>query len=130
VWATASGRAGFTVPPGLSGLGRPLAAGELTLVTLRSNDQFNTTVYGFQDRLRGLKGDRMVVLLSPTEIARAGLREGERVTLACAHDDGHRRAVEGLRVVAYDLPEGCAAAYYPETNPLVPVGLRDAMSKT
>ncbi len=129
-WKTESGRAEMTVPPSLSGLGRPLAQGEYTLVTLRSNDQFNTTVYGMSDRLRGLKGDRMIVLMNPEEVARAGLTAGQRVTLVCAHDDGHRRAVPGLAVTPYDLPDGCVAAYYPETNPLVPMGLHDEMSKT
>ena len=68
--------------------------------------------------------------MNPEEIARAGLREGQEVALACAHDDGHRRVVAGLRVVAYDLPDGCVGAYYPEANPLVPLGLHDGMSKT
>ena len=129
-WDTESGRAEFTVPPSLTALGRELEDGEYTLVTLRSNDQFNTTVYGFSDRLRGLSGSRMVVLMNPEEIARAGLREGQEVTLASAHDDGHRRAVAGLRVTAYDLPDRCVAAYYPEANPLVPLALHDGMSKT
>ncbi|WP_112874380.1 FdhF/YdeP family oxidoreductase [Paracoccus endophyticus] len=130
VWQTDSGKAEFSVPPGHSGLGRDLAPGEYTLITLRSNDQFNTTVYGFEDRLRGLSGNRMIVLMNLDDMARAGLSEGQVVTMACAEQDGHRRAVAGLTVTPYDLPDRCVAAYYPEVNGIVPVGLHDRMSKT
>lgn len=129
-WQTDSGKAMFTVPPGLCGLGRPLAAGEFTLITLRSNDQFNTTIYGLSDRLRGLRGNRMIVLMNPEEISSAGLVEGDRVTLVCAHDDGAQREVGRLTVTAYDLPDRCVAAYYPEVNALIPAGLHDGKSKT
>lgn len=129
-WETESGKATFTTPDALTSLPAPLGEGELTLVTLRSNDQFNTTVYGFSDRLRGLKGSRNVVLVNPEEMARRGLAEGQVVTVECAVEDGHARAVAGLTVVAYDLPDGCCAAYYPEANPLIPLGLRDEWSRT
>lgn len=129
-WQTASGKAEFSVPPGLSALARPLAEDEFTLITLRSNDQFNTTVYGYDDRLRGLKGNRMIVLVSPDEMARQGLTEGQMVTLQCAEADGNSRAVPGLKVTAYDLPDRCVVAYYPEVNALVPLGLHDQMAKT
>ena len=129
-WETESGKAEFSVPESNSGLNRPLGPGEYTLVTLRSNDQFNTTIYGFSDRLRGLSGDRMIVLMNPAEIARAGLAEGQKVRLVCAEEDGHPRGVAGLTVTAYDLPDHCVAAYYPEVNPVIPVGLHDRMSKT
>ncbi len=129
-WKTDTGKAQFTTPAGMSALGQQPDADGFTLVTMRSNDQFNTTVYGFDDRLRGLKTDRMVVLMNPEEIARAGLAEGDVVTLACAVDDGETREVAGLRVLAYDLPDGCVGAYYPETNPLVPLSYHDVLSKT
>ncbi|TNC47002.1 FdhF/YdeP family oxidoreductase [Rubellimicrobium rubrum] len=129
-WKTESGRAEFTVPPSLQSLKRELRDGEYTLVTLRSNDQFNTTIYGYSDRLRGLDTDRMIVLMNPEEIARAGLHEGQAVRLVCALDDGHHREVGGLRVTPYDLPDRCVAAYYPEANPLVPLSLHDELSKT
>ncbi len=129
-WKTDTGKAQFTTPAGMSALGQQPDADGFTLVTMRSNDQFNTTVYGFDDRLRGLKTDRMVVLMNPEEIARAGLAEGDVVTLACAVDDGETREVAGLRVLAYDLPDGCVGAYYPETNPLVPLSYHDELSKT
>ncbi len=129
IWDTDSGKAEFTAPKTLSALGDDAAGDQLTLVTLRSNDQFNTTVYGFSDRLRGLSG-RDIVLINPEEMSCLGLTEGQPVTLHCAVDDGHDRAVHGLRVVAYDLPDGCVAAYYPEVNPLVPVQYRDELSDT
>jgi molybdopterin-dependent oxidoreductase alpha subunit len=129
-WETDSGKAEFTLPADLSALGGDPAEDAFTLITLRSNDQFNTTVYGFSDRLRGLSGDRMIVLISRGDMGRAGLTEGQRVALVTAVDDGITRRVEGLTVTPYDLPAGCIAAYYPEANPLVPVSLHDRASKT
>ncbi|GGF78122.1 molybdopterin-containing oxidoreductase formate dehydrogenase [Paracoccus acridae] len=129
-WQTESGKAELTIPASLSALGGDPAPDAFTLVTLRSNDQFNTTVYGFSDRLRGLSGDRMIVLISREDMARAGLADGQRIALVSAADDGIPRRVEGLSVVPYDLPRGCIAAYYPETNPLVPLSLYDQASKT
>ena len=129
-WQTQSGRAEFTVPPSLTALKGEVAEGEYTLITLRSNDQFNTTIYGFSDRLRGLSGDRMIVLMNPEEIARASFAEGQEVRLVCALDDGNHREVAGLKVTPYDLPDRCVAAYYPEANPLVPLSLHDGQSKT
>jgi molybdopterin-dependent oxidoreductase alpha subunit len=118
VWHTASGKAEFTDPTALR------------LITLRSNDQFNTTIYGHSDRLRGLEGERTVVLISQAEMARHSLVEGQRVTLVTAMEEDRRRAVTGLKVVAYDLPDGCVAGYFPELNPLVPLSLRDLLSDT
>ncbi len=102
----------------------------MTLVTLRSNDQFNTTIYGFSDRLRGLEGSREVVLLNRDEIARLGLAEGQTVTLVSDIDDGETREVAGLTVTAFDLPDGCVAGYYPELNPLVPLSHHEDLSQT
>lgn len=129
-WETESGKAQFTAPEALTALGEPLKGEEVTLITLRSNDQFNTTIYGFSDRLRGLSGSRDIVLLNPEEMERRGLSEGQEVLLECAVEDGTERVVRGLRVVPYDLPDGCVAAYYPEANPLIPVGYRDELAKT
>jgi molybdopterin-dependent oxidoreductase alpha subunit len=115
---TPSGKAAFTVVP----LPRePLADGEFRMTTIRSHDQFNTTVYGLDDRYRGISGNRRVVLLHALDIAAAGLKPGDRVDLT-SHFDGERRSVEGFEVVAYDLPRRCAATYFPEANPLVPIG--------
>ncbi|WP_370286392.1 FdhF/YdeP family oxidoreductase [Pseudooceanicola nanhaiensis] len=130
-WKTDSGKARFTVPTTLSALGQePEAAELMTLVTLRSNDQFNTTIYGFSDRLRGLEGSRMIVLVNRDEMARLGLAEGQLVTLECAVEDGRERRVPGLKVTAYDLPPKCVAGYYPELNPLVPLGYHEKNSQT
>ncbi|HVG49128.1 MAG TPA: FdhF/YdeP family oxidoreductase [Rubellimicrobium sp.] len=129
-WKTESGKAEFTAPEVLSALGEPPEGEELTLVTLRSNDQFNTTIYGFSDRLRGLSGPRDVLLINPEEMARRGLTEGQAVTVQCAVEDGTRREVTSLKIVPYDLPNACVAAYYPEANPLIPVGYHDELSKT
>ncbi|MCJ8140257.1 FdhF/YdeP family oxidoreductase [Falsirhodobacter halotolerans] len=127
-WKTESGKAEFTTPEGLSALGHVPSEAVFTLITLRSNDQFNTTIYGFDDRLRGLKGDRKVVLISPADIAALNLREGQSVMLVSSVDNGDRRMP--LRVTAYDLPRGCVAAYYPEANVLVPLSAHDEESKT
>lgn len=129
-WKTETGKAIFTAPETLSALGQATKEGSYTLVTVRSNDQFNTTIYGFNDRLRGLETDRQVVMMNPETIAKAGLAEGQRVTLSCAIEDGETREVGGLRIVAYDLPDDTVLAYYPETNPLVPLDYHDELSKT
>jgi molybdopterin-dependent oxidoreductase alpha subunit len=129
-WKTDSGRAEFTPPTVLSALGAPPEGTEMTLVSLRSNDQFNTTIYGFSDRLRGLEGGRDIVLMNPEEMRRLGLRPDQRVALETAIADGTVRRVSDLRVVPYDLPDACVAAYYPEVNPLIPLGYHDELSKT
>lgn len=130
-WKTESGKAEFTTPTRLSALGEePAGERAMTLVTLRSNDQFNTTIYGFSDRLRGLEGGREVVLISPDEMARLGLEEGQKLSLVCAVSDGISRRVDGLTVVPYDLPPRCVAGYYPELNPLVPLGYHEKNSQT
>jgi molybdopterin-dependent oxidoreductase alpha subunit len=112
---TPSGRARFTVHalPDLR-----LGAGRLRLTTVRSHDQFNTSVYGPDDRYRGIRGDRRVVFLNRDDLARLGLAAGDRVDLT-SHFRGETRRVSGFRAVPYDLPSGCAAAYFPEANPLV-----------
>jgi len=97
-----------------------LAPGCFRLTTVRSHDQFNTTIYGFDDRYRGISGDRRVVFLNPEDLSEAGLREGERVDLASRYA-GVTRRVKGFRVVPYDVPRRCAAAYFPEANALVPL---------
>ncbi|HEY1259860.1 MAG TPA: FdhF/YdeP family oxidoreductase [Stellaceae bacterium] len=122
-WQTKTGKANFIAPKGLAE--DPDTAGGdrgvLQLITLRSNDQFNTTIYSYHDRFRGVHGTRMVVLMHRNDIARLGLHEGEQVSLVTAADDGVDRRLHGLAVVAYDIPEGCCAGYYPECNVLVPL---------
>ncbi len=130
VWKTTSGKAGFTTPTSLSALDSVPGSGVCSLITLRSNDQFNTTTYGFRDRLRGLKGNRNIVLMAPAGIAAAGLRAGQKVALLSTHADGYTRRLGGLTLTPYDLPDACVGAYYPEANVLVPLGLHDLDSKT
>ena len=100
----------------------PSAEGDtLLMITLRSNDQFNTTIYGYDDRFRGIRGTRSVVPMNANDVARLGLAEGQEVTLATVSDDGVDRKLGGLKVVTYDIPEGCIGTYYPEANVLIPL---------
>ena len=123
VWKTKTGRANIITPKGLDeDLDMPHTGRDvMRLMTLRSNDQFNTTVYGYSDRFRGINGTRMVVLMNRGDIERLGLREGEHVRLATVARDGIDRHLDGLRVTPYDVPVGCIGAYYPEANVLLPV---------
>ncbi|HEY4145813.1 FdhF/YdeP family oxidoreductase [Pinirhizobacter sp.] len=129
-WKTKSGKADFTAPTVMSALGVGDAPGRFHLITMRSNDQFNTTIYGFSDRLRGLEGSRMILLVNPADMARENLREGDRVSLVTDAGDGVSREVTGLTVTAFDLPDGCVGGYYPEMNPLIPLWYHDEASKT
>ncbi|MCJ1960637.1 FdhF/YdeP family oxidoreductase [Novosphingobium mangrovi (ex Hu et al. 2023)] len=129
IWKTESGKAEFTTPSVLNACGIRGNPGGMHLVTLRSNDQFNTTIYGFSDRLRGLEGNRMIVLVSPEEIARLGLHEYQQVSLVTEVDDNIERRVSGLSVRAYDLPKGAVVGYFPELNPLVPLWYHDELAK-
>jgi anaerobic selenocysteine-containing dehydrogenase len=89
------------------------------LATVRSHDQYNTTIYGFEDRYRGVSGERRVLFANADDIAMLDLRAGDRVDLEAAYDDGIARRAAGFLLVEYDIPRGCLAAYYPETNTLV-----------
>ncbi len=117
-FTTPSGKGEIVVSP-LDSVRVP--EGHLLLQTLRSHDQFNTTIYGLSDRYRGIEGGRRVVFVHPDDLAAAGLSDGDVVDIRSVWDDGLERVVHGFRCVAYDTPRGCAAAYYPETNPLVPL---------
>ena len=130
IWKTESGRAVFTTPDRLNSLGFDDAPGRYRLITLRSNDQFNTTIYGYSDRFRGIDGTRDVVLMNPQDIALAGLANGQGVRLVTDVDDGHARSLGGLKLIAYQLPRGTIASYYPECNVLMPIGLHDGLSGT
>ena len=130
IWKTGSGKAVFTSPGQLNAIGFQDAPGRYRLVTLRSNDQFNTTIYGYSDRLRGIEGTRDVLLMHPDDIAQAGLANGQTVRLHTDVDDGQVRELGGLRLTAYKIPRGTVASYYPECNVLVPIGHHDTLSKT
>lgn len=102
----------------------------LIMQTLRSHDQYNTTIYGMNDRYRGIKGERNVVFINPADIQRLGFQEGQSVTLRSLWDDGVERKVSGFKLVPYSIPAGNIATYYPETNPLVPLDSRGEFSHT
>ncbi|MET0137160.1 MAG: FdhF/YdeP family oxidoreductase [Sphingobium sp.] len=121
IWLTPSGKAEFLVPGALSAAGFSDAAGRFRLMTLRSNDQFNTTIYGYHDRFRGVKGTRDVLFMNSDDIAAQGVREGQIVTLESDAGDGVSRRREGMIVTPYDIPRGCLGAYYPEANVLIPL---------
>ena len=88
---------------------------------MRSHDQFNTTIYGHNDRYRGIKKGRHVVFVNPEDIAELGLADGQFVDIQGEYQDGVERVVRKFRVVSYPTARGCAAAYYPEANVLVPL---------
>ncbi len=123
---TASGRAEFTVNP-LCPL--RLAPDQLLLQTFRSHDQFNTTVYGHDDRYRGIRGERRVIFMHPADMEARGIAPEQPVGIT-SHHKGETRVAELFLAVPYDTPRGCAAAYFPEANVLVPLGSRAAVSNT
>ncbi|MBF4137097.1 hypothetical protein CLM85_04205 [Streptomyces albidoflavus] len=115
---TPSGKAHFTDAP----VEHPhLPEGRLLLQTLRSHDQYNTTIYGLDDRYRGIRGGRRVVLVHPDDARELGFADGAYADLVGEWKDGVERRAPGFRVVHYPTARGCAAAYYPETNVLVPL---------
>jgi len=116
-FSTIGGRAKFTIatPPDLT-----LPPGRLRMMTIRSHDQYNTTIYGLDDRYRGIKNERRVVFLHPADIVELGLVERQIVDLVSEWNDGERVG-EAFIVVPYDLPRRCAATYFPEANCLVPL---------
>ncbi|MGZ5404303.1 MAG: FdhF/YdeP family oxidoreductase, partial [Nocardioides sp.] len=115
---TVAGKAMFAVSP-IEVLHVP--EGRLLLQTIRSHDQFNTTIYGLSDRYRGIENGRRVLFLHRDDITVHGFEEGDLVDIISEWEDGSERQVPAFRIVAYDQPRSCAAAYYPETNPLVPL---------
>ncbi|MDH6227483.1 FdhF/YdeP family oxidoreductase [Streptomyces sp. MJP52] len=124
---TATGKANFTAAP----VEYPvIPEGRLLLQTLRSHDQYNTTVYGLDDRYRGIHGGRRVVLVHPEDAAGLGIADGSCVDLVSEWSDGTERRAPGFRVVHYPTARRCAAAYYPETNVLVPLDSTADVSNT
>ena len=98
--------------------------------TIRSHDQYNTTIYGLDDRYRGIRQARRVILMHPEDLAERGLRPGDWVDVRSRAADRRERVAPRFRAVAYDVPRGSAAAYFPEANVLVPVGSRAKGSNT
>jgi len=96
--------------------------GRLLLQTVRSHDQFNTTIYGLDDRYRGISQGRRVVFVNEDDVARLGFTDGDLVDIVSEWTDGSERRAPAFRIVGYDTPPGCCAAYFPEANVLVPLG--------
>ncbi|MCW5550023.1 MAG: hypothetical protein KIT44_13755, partial [Opitutaceae bacterium] len=125
-WRTPTQRANFTVAPIPR---RPLAPGDYVMMTIRTHDQFNTTVYGLDDRYRGVFGGRRVIFLHEEDIRAAGLQAGQMVDLTNRHG-GVERVAKHFMVAPYRIPRGCAATYFPEANVLVPIDSVAAKSNT
>jgi anaerobic selenocysteine-containing dehydrogenase len=145
-WATASGKAQFSTHALPTDLAVERAAERhrdqrvFTLTTLRSHDQYNTTIYGLDDRYRGVHGHRRVVFIHADDLNDLGMKAGDWVDITSLYIDAQggdvqQRRAERFLLVAYDIPRGCLASYYPETNPLVPLqsfslGARTPTSKS
>src|SRR5690606_20927528 len=130
VWATPNGKANFLVLPGLEVDAKVADPAMLRLATVRSHDQFNTTIYSYNDRYRGVKGDRMILFMNAADREARGLEAGARVTLETISDDAIVRRVEGLTIIDYPMSRGAVAGYYPELNPLLPLDHCDPVSGT
>jgi anaerobic selenocysteine-containing dehydrogenase len=130
VWPTPNGKANFLFMPGLE-VNNPVAdPSMLRLATVRSHDQFNTTIYSYNDRYRGVYNDRMVLFMNAEDRADRGLEAGSLIALETISDDGIERRVDGLTVLDYPMPRGAIAGYYPELNPLLPLDYYDRISGT
>nr|WP_288454954.1 FdhF/YdeP family oxidoreductase [uncultured Pseudomonas sp.] len=125
-WKTNTGKANFKsnalladlLPPQVRNSGQ---TPDLILQTMRSHDQYNTTIYGLDDRYRGVRGQRDVLFVNEADLTRLGYKHGQKVDITSLWDDGVERKVVGFTLLAFDIPAGQAAAYYPEANPLVPL---------
>ena len=104
--------------------------GRLLLQTVRSHDQYNTTIYGLDDRYRGIRRGRRVVFVNPQDLAELGRTDGEHVDIVSEWHDGVDRRAARFRLVAYDVPRGTCAAYFPEANVLVPLDSMAEESRT
>ena len=132
-WNTPSGKAAFfagPLPEQTEFQRARNGSGLFVLQTFRSHDQYNTTVYGMDDRYRGVYGERRVVFVNPKDLSEMGCEAGDLVDVVGVHDDGISRVAEGFRFVPYDIPCGCIAGYYPELNVLVPLTSAGEMSDT
>lgn len=137
IWNTKSGKAQFMITP----LSEVYADKEhqyaaayteskvYTLMTTRSHDQYNTTLYGLDDRYRGVFGQRRVLFMNQADIDEAGFEANQWVDIESVFSDGVKRIVYSFRIVPYNIPRGSLAAYYPETNPLVALSSHDKYAK-
>lgn len=137
VWNTPAGKAQFMTTPlaeVYADIENKYAAAftgakVYTLMTTRSHDQYNTTIYGLDDRYRGVFGQRRVLFMNEADIKAAGFEADQWVNIESIYSDGVKRVVESFRIVPYNIPQGSLAAYYPETNPLVALSSHDKFAK-
>ena len=133
VFETATGRANFSadaLPVETEHQVAKKSKDTFVLQTFRSHDQYNTTIYGLDDRYRGVYGERRVLFAHPDDLAEIRGRLGERVDIVGTHDDGLARRAEDFRLVPFDMPRGSLAGYYPELNVLVPLSTFGEKSDT
>ncbi|MNE19651.1 putative oxidoreductase [compost metagenome] len=124
-WTTPAGKACFsavTLPQETVHQRARKGVGRFALQTFRSHDQYNTTVYGLDDRYRGVYGERQVIFIHPEDLKDIGAEAGDRMDVVTDYNDGVSRVAEDFRFVPYDIPRGSIAGYYPELNVLVPLG--------
>ncbi|WP_447727057.1 FdhF/YdeP family oxidoreductase [Sphingomonas koreensis] len=129
-WRTPNGKANFLPLPGLEVNDVVDDPAMLRLATVRSHDQFNTTIYSYNDRYRGVYNDRMVLFMNAEDRADRGLAAGATVTVETIAQDGVERRISGLTVIDYPMARGAIAGYYPELNPLLPLDYYDRTSGT
>jgi molybdopterin-dependent oxidoreductase alpha subunit len=130
VWDTPSGKAEFLLYQGLNEDHMVIGDGVLRLTTIRSHDQYNTTIYGKDDRYRGVFGRRDVIFMNAEDIAARQLEHGDVVDVETALATGERHRLAGFTIAAYDIARGSVAAYYPEANGIVPLSYHDPQSGT
>ncbi|AHF87060.1 oxidoreductase (plasmid) [Rhizobium leguminosarum bv. trifolii WSM1689] len=132
-WDTPAGKASFSseaLPDETVHQRARKGEGRFALQTFRSHDQYNTTVYGLDDRYRGVYGERQVIFIHPADLEAMNAKAGDRIDVVGEHDDGIQRIAENFRFVPYDIPRGSIAGYYPELNVLVPLGSAGRESDT
>ena len=130
VWNTATGRANFMVFPGIDEDPAASDPDALRLTTMRSHDQYNTTIYGLDDRYRGVFGGRMVAFMNEADMQARRIAAGTLVEIESLAADGRKRIVRGFSAKPHDIPAGSVGAYYPEANPLLPLAWHDDKSGT
>ena len=130
VWKTASGKAEFIPFKGLDEDSEVASADVLKLTTIRSHDQYNTTIYGLDDRYRGVFGRRDVLFINQADLVTRKLEHGDVVDVETAFASDTPLRLVGLTAIAYDIAPGSIAAYYPEANALVPLNYHDRQSGT
>lgn len=129
-WSTPNGKANILVLPGLEVNDLVEDPTMLRLATVRSHDQYNTTIYSYNDRYRGVYNDRMILFMNLEDRVARGIGKEEQVSLETISSDGVCRRVDGLTVLDYPMPRGAIAGYYPELNPLLPLDYFDRISGT